>query len=84
MKILQIAALEEPVPPEKYGGVELVVYNQTEEFVKMGHEVYLIASGDSKTSANLIPLAEQSLRKLHPNDLDVGETTLNFITLEKF
>ncbi len=63
MKIAQIAAFEEPVPPEKYGGVELVVYNLSEGLIRRGHEVYLFATGDSVTSANLIPVFPKALRK---------------------
>jgi glycosyltransferase involved in cell wall biosynthesis len=75
MKILELAAWEEPVPPVKYGGTELVVYSITEDLVKQGHEVYLFGTGDSKTSAHLIPIVEKSLRVLYPtselNALDV-------------
>jgi len=63
MKIAQIAPFEEPVPPKKYGGTELVVYNLTEELVRRGHEVVLFASGDSKTSARLLPVFPKALRK---------------------
>jgi glycosyltransferase involved in cell wall biosynthesis len=68
MKIVQLATWTEPVPPKKYGGTELVVYNITEELVKQGHEVYLLASGDSTTSATLMPLAEKSFRELYPRE----------------
>ena len=53
LRIAQIAPLWIRVPPEKYGGVEQVVYNLSEELVKRGHKVTLFASGDSKTSAKL-------------------------------
>lgn len=70
MRIIQIAAIGEAVPPEKYGGIELVVSNITEGMVDKGHEVYLLASGDSHTRANLKPLVPQSLRKSYdPKDL---------------
>jgi len=65
MRIVQIAAIGEAVPPEKYGGIELVVSNITEGMVAKGHEVYLLAAGDSHTSANLKPLIPQSLHKMH-------------------
>ncbi|MBX4198297.1 glycosyltransferase family 4 protein [Candidatus Parcubacteria bacterium] len=68
MKIVQLVPWTEPVPPKKYGGTELVAYNITEELVKQGHEVYLIASGDSTTSAKLIPIAEKSFRELYPRE----------------
>lgn len=64
MKIVQIASFEERVPPVKYGGTELVASNLTEELVKRGHTVYLIASGDSKTKAKLLPIFPKSIRML--------------------
>jgi glycosyltransferase involved in cell wall biosynthesis len=71
MRIVEIAAIEEKVPPEKYGGTELVVHNVTEGLVQAGHEVYLLASGDSETSANLVPLVEKSLRRMYsPEEIE--------------
>lgn len=64
MKIAVLAPFEEPVPPAKYGGTELVVGNLIEELVKMGHDVTLLASGDSKTSAKLEPIFPKSIRQL--------------------
>lgn len=65
LKILQIAPIEEPVPARKYGGIEQVVYNVTEELVRQGHEVYLMATGDSVTSARIIPIVPKSLREMY-------------------
>src|SRR5574341_234568 len=62
MRIAQIAPLFESVPPRLYGGTERVVYNLTEELVARGHEVTLFASGDSRTSATLVPCCERALR----------------------
>ncbi len=62
MKIAQVAPLHESVPPAKYGGTERVVSYLTEELVRQGHEVTLFASGDSKTSARLMPQGKRSLR----------------------
>ena len=55
MKIAQIAPLMESVPPRLYGGTERVVSYLTNELVHMGHDVTLFASGDSVSSANLVP-----------------------------
>ena len=66
MKKLAIALVsptEESVPPQKYGGTELVIYNLAEELVKKGHKVYLLASGNSKTSAELLPIFEKGIRE---------------------
>lgn len=62
MRIAQVAPLYESVPPTKYGGTERIVSYLTEELVREGHEVTLFASGDSKTSARLIPQSKRSLR----------------------
>jgi glycosyltransferase involved in cell wall biosynthesis len=68
MKIAQIAPLIERIPPKKYGGTERIVHTLTEELVKRGHDVTLFASGDSKTSAKLIPTSPKSFRELAPSD----------------
>jgi glycosyltransferase involved in cell wall biosynthesis len=62
VKIAQVAPLFESVPPQLYGGTERVVSYLTEELVAAGHEVTLFASGDSVTSARLVPVCERSLR----------------------
>jgi glycosyltransferase involved in cell wall biosynthesis len=61
MKIAQVAPLFESVPPTLYGGSERVVSWLTEELVALGHEVTLFASGDSQTSAHLIPGCAKAL-----------------------
>jgi glycosyltransferase involved in cell wall biosynthesis len=62
MKIAQIAPLMESVPPRLYGGTERVVSHLCEALVRKGHEVTLFASGDSITSADLVPCAAEALR----------------------
>ena len=62
MRIAQIAPLFESVPPKRYGGTERVVYWLTEELVAMGHAVTLFASGDSTTSAELVPVRARAAR----------------------
>ena len=62
MRIAQISPLMESVPPRLYGGTERIVSYLTEELVRMGHEVTLFASGDSTTSAELVPCCQQALR----------------------
>jgi glycosyltransferase involved in cell wall biosynthesis len=53
MNIAQVSPLWESVPPDLYGGTERVVSYITEELVRLGHQVTLFASGDSKTAARL-------------------------------
>ncbi|HEX5108811.1 MAG TPA: glycosyltransferase family 4 protein [Vicinamibacterales bacterium] len=62
MKVAQVAPLYESVPPKLYGGTERVVSYLTEELIGLGHEVTLFASGDSVTSAKLVPAHATSLR----------------------
>jgi len=62
VRIAQVAPLYESVPPHAYGGTERVVSYLTEALVQMGHEVTLFASGDSVTSATLVPVVPRSLR----------------------
>jgi glycosyltransferase involved in cell wall biosynthesis len=69
VRIAQVAPLYESVPPRAYGGTERVVSYLTEALVQMGHEVTLFASGDSVTSATLVPVVPRSLR-LNPGKPD--------------
>ena len=62
LRIAQIAPLFESVPPRLYGGTERVVSYITEELVRQGHDVTLFASGDSQTSATLVPYGRRALR----------------------
>jgi glycosyltransferase involved in cell wall biosynthesis len=62
MRIAQVAPLIESVPPKLYGGTERIVSYLTEELVRQGHDVTLFASGDSTTSAELVPGSAMALR----------------------
>ena len=62
MRIAQIAPLSESVPPQLYGGTERVVAYLTDELVRQGHSVTLFASGDSRTSAKLVPICPTAQR----------------------
>lgn len=56
LRIAQIAPLWISIPPQTYGGTELVIYWLCNELVKRGHKVTLFATGDSQTKAKLIPV----------------------------
>lgn len=62
LRIAMVAPLHESVPPRFYGGTERVVSYLTEELVRLGHDVTLYASADSRTGARLRPMAPQGLR----------------------
>lgn len=61
LKIAQIAPLWFSIPPEKYGGVERIVYLLCEGLKKRGHKVTLFATGNSKTRVKLISLVKKNL-----------------------
>ncbi len=63
MRIAQIAPLAEAVPPKFYGGTERVVAALVDELIDRDHEVTLFASGDSETSANLVSVIPEALRR---------------------
>jgi Glycosyl transferases group 1/Glycosyltransferase Family 4 len=69
MRIAQIAPLIESVPPRFYGGTERIVSYLTEELMAQGHDVTLFASGQSVTTAKLVPCSQEALR-LDPNVRD--------------
>lgn len=63
MRICIIAPAVLPIlgKNQQYGGIEVVVSIAVEEMVRRGHEVYLFASGDSKTSAELVAISPKAL-----------------------
>jgi glycosyltransferase involved in cell wall biosynthesis len=80
MRIAQVSPLYERVPPVRYGGTERIVSYLTEELVRRGHEVSLYASGDSLTSARLVPGSQEATR-LNPRGPD--HNALLFVMLEQ-
>lgn len=62
LRIAQVAPPIERVPPLGYGGTEQIVYELTAELVRRGHDVTVIASGDSDVPCRLIPTVETALR----------------------
>src|SRR5437764_13627789 len=66
MRIAQVASPFESVPPARYAGTERVVSTLTEELVRRGHDLALFASGDSRTSARLVPVVERALWHQQP------------------
>ncbi|GAB5047044.1 glycosyltransferase family 4 protein [Thermodesulfovibrio sp. TK110] len=64
MKIGLISPLWKKLPPEKYGGTELVVYDLACALTEKGHEVTVFASGDSNLPCKLIPIIEKNLYEM--------------------
>jgi glycosyltransferase involved in cell wall biosynthesis len=81
LRIAQVAPLYESVPPKLYGGTERVVSYLTEALVEAGHDVTLFASGDSETSARLVPGCVRSLRLNNHECID--QLAHHFVMLEE-
>lgn len=60
-RILLVAPPLLPVPPPSYAGTERVIAVLGEQLHARGHEVALVASGDSDVPYELIPTVERSL-----------------------
>ena len=75
MRIAMVAPPVESVPPRLYGGTERVVSVLTEALMDRGHDLTLFASGDSTTTAKLVPSCERALR-LDPSVKDYAAITL--------
>jgi glycosyltransferase involved in cell wall biosynthesis len=60
MRILQIAPPWFPVPPTGYGGIEWIVSSLADGLTALGHDVTLVANGDSETSAELVSVFDGS------------------------
>ena len=61
MKILHLAPLWYPVVPDAPGGIETFLSRLIARLQLLGHQNTLIASGDSQTSAELIPAVPTNL-----------------------
>ncbi|MDE2079638.1 MAG: glycosyltransferase family 4 protein [Patescibacteria group bacterium] len=64
MKIALLAPLWKTVPPEKYGGSELVVANLARGLAALGHETTTFACGGSRVDGNLVPVIEKPMYDL--------------------
>jgi glycosyltransferase involved in cell wall biosynthesis len=69
LRILQVAPPWFPVPPHGYGGTEQVVADLTDGLVAGGHDVTLLATADSVTSAELWSLYDRGASPAHGDPL---------------
>jgi glycosyltransferase involved in cell wall biosynthesis len=60
VRIALLAPVWFPVPPTGYGGIEKVVGVLADGLVAAGHDVTLVASGDSRTDAELVSVFAQA------------------------
>ncbi len=61
MKIAIVAGPLVPVPPPKYGGTERVISHLIDGLQELGHEVVLIAPGDSTVNCPIIPSVDKAI-----------------------
>ena len=65
MKILQIASLGLPITPNlTYGGTERVIGYLDADYTDLGHDSFVMATGDSKVKGTLIKTIPESLWNL--------------------
>jgi len=63
MKIAIIAPIDERIPPLKYGGIGRIVSLLADGLIDKGHEVTLLASGNSISKAKIVSIFSNSLEK---------------------
>jgi len=61
LKIGEISPLNLPIPPEKYGGTEMIIDSLCKGFTKKGHKVTLFAADDSNVDCDVCSVTEKSL-----------------------
>lgn len=73
MRVLQVAPPWFEVPPWRYGGIELVIGTLCDGMVAAGHEVTLLASGGSATTAQLHTVYDD------PPSADLGDAVTELL-----
>jgi glycosyltransferase involved in cell wall biosynthesis len=76
LRIAQIAAPIESVPPTEYGGTERVIATLIRGLSALGHQLTLYASGDSVTQAKLISVCDQALRRANMLGYGIMDLTM--------
>lgn len=66
LRIVQLAPPWFAIPPTAYGGIEQMVNDLTNGLAALGHDISLIAPGDSRTTARLVPNVPQHLGLDYP------------------
>ncbi len=83
MKIAMIVPWEETTPPRKYGGIELVANNIAYRLKESGHDVTMLATGDSEPDAKLLPIFEESTRELPQSSDRVVREAYTFLGISR-
>jgi len=64
MRVALLSPLWKSVPPKKYGGSELVVYNLAKGLTELGHEVTTFACAGSKVPGELVEVIPDEMYNL--------------------
>ncbi len=64
MKIAVLAPLWKKIPPDKYGGSELVVADLASALTELGHKVTTFSCDGSSVSGELVPVIEKPMYEL--------------------
>src|SRR5690242_6316024 len=75
MRIAQLAPPMEAVPPTRYGGTERVIATLVDSLLEQGHDVTLLASGDSRTAAELVSITPRAARATGTSDASLAVQT---------
>ena len=75
MKIALVSPVMVPVPPPKYGGIQLIVAEVAEGLAQRGHQVTIFCSGESTISGKNITRVDSSpfATKNFPEKIDFGK-----------
>lgn len=80
MRILLVMDPFIPVPPLHYGGIERVIFDIAQQYVKLGHRVTIVAGPGSQSPDRLLTYGQNGL--LDPS-VDIGLLFKNFTILRK-
>ncbi len=85
LRIALIASSFIDVPPKKYGGTELIIFELVNMFLALGHEVTLFATGTSiiPDGCRLIPICETAIPYASTDELDFDLKPLRDIAHQK-
>ncbi len=82
MRIAQIGPFHEAVSCDSEGPEGRMIASLTEELLRLGHEVTVFASGDSRTAGRLVPVAPLAMRAYQTPKRHLADA-LAMLALEK-
>ena len=83
MRIVEVAPPIASTPPNGHGGTERVVSFLERGLVEAGHQVTVLASGDSQTSGRLVPITDVAIRNLEEAQDPLCSQRLNSVAMKR-